>query len=94
MLVLSASTSLSFFSAQKLLGLCREHALPIVNISARFVHFVDNAESLSANEQDVLDKLLTYGPKSDGVEISGEEFIVIPRFGTITMGIQSHGYCT
>lgn len=84
MLVLPASTSLSFFSAQKLLGLCREHALPIVNISARFVHFVDNTESLSANEQDVLDKLLTYGPKSDGVEISGEEFIVVPRFGTIS----------
>src|SRR6187431_1791462 len=55
-------------------------------LGARFVHFVDLERDLDSRERTLLDRLLTYGPREpEGVApISGNEVIVVPRFGTIS----------
>ncbi|HUQ08695.1 MAG TPA: phosphoribosylformylglycinamidine synthase [Steroidobacteraceae bacterium] len=58
-------------------------------ISARFVHFVDVSRALDANEQQLLERLLTYGPREpEGgtapANPGKNEIVVVPRFGTIS----------
>ncbi|HEX6637032.1 MAG TPA: phosphoribosylformylglycinamidine synthase, partial [Steroidobacteraceae bacterium] len=62
-------------------------------ISARFVHFVDVSRDLDARERQLLERLLTYGPrepqgtKAGAVRpgpVKGDAVIVVPRFGTIS----------
>lgn len=84
MLVLPASSCLTPFSTQKLLEQCQHANVPVVDVSAQFVHLVDTHDTLDAAQQEVLAKLLTYGPKSHDKVIDGEVFVVIPRFGTIS----------
>ena len=84
MLILPGSTSLSHFANQKLLDACQELALPVTSINAQYVHFVKVDEPLSQDQQDVLNKLLTYGPAREEVTHDGELLLVTPRFGTIS----------
>src|SRR5690242_9235381 len=55
-------------------------------ISARFIHFVDVSRDLDARERQLLERLLTYGPREpQGIRpVSGQELVVVPRFGTIS----------
>jgi len=56
-------------------------------ITARFVHFVDLARDLDARELELLERLLTYGPREAGsvpVDPAAVEIVVVPRFGTIS----------
>ena len=72
MLILPGSTSLSHFANQKLLDACQELALPVTSINAQYVHFVKVDEPLSQAQQDVLNKLLTYGPAREEVTPADE----------------------
>ena len=84
MLILPGSTSLSEFANQKLLDACQSQGLPVSAINAQYVHFIAAATELSDAQLAVLGKLLTYGPKRNDIEHSGELFLVTPRFGTIS----------
>src|SRR6185312_10204711 len=55
-------------------------------ISARFVHFAALARTLTADELQILQRLLTYGPRSPLTSESteGERLLVVPRTGTIS----------
>src|SRR5689334_22701715 len=55
-------------------------------ISACFIHFVDVSRDLDARERQLLERLLTYGPREpQGIRpVSGQELVVVPRFGTIS----------
>ena len=55
----------------------------IVGITGRFLHFVDSPTELTELDRNRLDALLTYGEPFAGGE-EGDEFVVIPRFGTIS----------
>lgn len=80
MLILPGSPALSAFRKEKLL-----RALPRVEaLSARFVHFVEISVPLSAQEQAVLDGLLSYGPTISEEQVEGRQFLVVPRPGTIS----------
>ena len=83
MLILPGSHALSAFRSQRLLATLQliDHA--IVGISARYLHFVDSTAALSSADMDRLKGLLTYGEPTSGTT-DGDEFIVIPRFGTIS----------
>ncbi len=60
-----------------------EHA--IVGIGATFWHFVELARPLAAHEAATLARLLTYGPEPAGERTApGQEFLVVPRPGTIS----------
>lgn len=60
-------------------------------VSARFVHFADLSRDLDARERQLLDRLLTYGPRepqgakaAQGQALPGQQVVVVPRFGTIS----------
>ncbi len=58
----------------------------LLDLGARFTHFVDLERDLDAREHALLERLLTYGPREDATaaRASGSEIIVVPRFGTIS----------
>ncbi|MDP5007586.1 MAG: phosphoribosylformylglycinamidine synthase, partial [Glaciimonas sp.] len=73
--------ALPTFRSQRLLSQLQAIDQNITGVTGRYDHFVD--ASLSHDDQARLQALLTYGDPFVGVD-GGEEFIVIPRFGTIS----------
>ena len=86
MLTLPGAPALSPFRITKLLSLLRAREPSVTGLTSRFVHFTDAARALEAAEAGILARLLTYGPRVDGVEADeqGELVIVVPRAGTIS----------
>ncbi|WP_292931610.1 phosphoribosylformylglycinamidine synthase [Noviherbaspirillum sp.] len=83
MLILPGSNALSAFRTQRLLSQLQEVEPAIVGVTGRFLHFIDAASAPSQDDIGRLDALLTYGEPFTGAA-EGEEFVVIPRFGTIS----------
>ncbi|MDO9421200.1 MAG: phosphoribosylformylglycinamidine synthase [Herminiimonas sp.] len=83
MLILPGSNALSAFRTERLLLQLQEIDHAIVSVTGRFLHFIDSAAPIAPDDVKRLDGLLTYGEPFDG-KIEGDEFVVIPRFGTIS----------
>src|SRR4051812_41702330 len=84
MLILRGAPALSSFRTQKLLTNLQQVA-SVTNVSSEFVHFAHLSAPLNDVQQNVLQQLLTYGPKVEGeVSHEGELFLVVPRLGTIS----------
>jgi phosphoribosylformylglycinamidine synthase len=83
MLILPGSNALSAFRVQRLLAQLKEIEPAISAVSGRFLHFVDSAIALTEQDTQQLSAMLTYGEPFEG-QIEGEQFIVLPRFGTIS----------
>lgn len=84
MLVLRGAPALSEFRTKKLMQSIASLNLPVHSLFAEFVHFAQVSAQLSENDQQVLDKLLTYGPKIEEQQHKGMLLLVIPRGGTIS----------
>src|SRR3569832_1362054 len=87
MLILPGSTALSAFRTQRLLSQLQEIDPNIAGITGRYLHFIDASRPLEQADVGRLDALLTYGdPFADNgrSKEQGDEFVVIPRFGTIS----------
>ncbi|OZY85994.1 phosphoribosylformylglycinamidine synthase [Cellvibrio mixtus] len=85
MLILRGAPALSSFRTQKLLTTLQQRVPAVTGVSSEFVHFANLSALLSAEQQQVLQQLLTYGPKVEGeVNHDGELFLVVPRLGTIS----------
>lgn len=86
MLILPGSNALSAFRSQRLLTQLQAALPSVAAVQARYVHFIDAAEPLSADDTGRLGALLTYGEPAhaDNTDGAVEEFFVIPRFGTIS----------
>ncbi|HEX7762360.1 MAG TPA: phosphoribosylformylglycinamidine synthase, partial [Cellvibrio sp.] len=85
MLILRGAPALSSFRTQKLLTTLQQRVPAVTGVSSEFVHFANLSAPLSAEQQQVLQQLLTYGPKVEGeVNHDGELFLVVPRLGTIS----------
>ena len=83
MLILPGSNALSAFRAQRLLSAIQEIDPAATGISGRYLHFIDGGGSLSESDLTRLKTLLTYGEPYTQAE-KGEEFIIVPRAGTIS----------
>ena len=83
MLILPGSNALSAFRTQRLLSQLQAVESAIVGVTGRFLHFIDAATAPSQDGIGRLNALLTYGEPFAGVA-EGDEFVVIPRFGTIS----------
>ncbi len=85
MLCLPGSPALSAFRLQKLKRQLLDSGIQVTAIASHYLHLVDaeNAE-FDAAERQILDNLLTYGPKSNPEAVEGQRLIVIPRPGTIS----------
>ena len=84
MLILRGSPALSPFRLQKLQASLAAAGLPIRALSATFVHLAEVEGTLSAPQQAILEKLLTYGPSRAASEVQGLVQVVAPRPGTIS----------
>ncbi len=81
---LRGAPALSDFQQQKLLTQCTELALPVNNIYAEYTHFAHLSAELNKDELTVLQKLLTYGPRSNTHQPQSNLLLVTPRPGTIS----------
>lgn len=84
MLTLRGSAALSAFRREKLLTQIRAIDSSIRAVDAEYVHFASLSGDLAAEQQQVLEALLHYGPRAEAVDNSGRLFLVLPRPGTIS----------
>ncbi|MFL9879806.1 phosphoribosylformylglycinamidine synthase [Herbaspirillum rhizosphaerae] len=83
MLILPGSNALSAFRTQRLLSQLQSVDAAITGVTGRYIHFIDAVGDVSQDDKARLDGLLTYGEPFSGAA-EGDEFVVIPRFGTIS----------
>ncbi|WP_369958865.1 phosphoribosylformylglycinamidine synthase [Pseudomonas benzenivorans] len=84
MLILRGAPALSAFRHGKLLEQLTGKVPAVTGLYAEFAHFADVSGVLDADEERVLARLLKYGPSVPVQEPSGQLFLTIPRFGTIS----------
>lgn len=84
MLVLRGAPALSDFRISKLRNQFDSLNLSVTGMYAEFVHFAEVDGELNKAQQEVLDKLLTYGPSAEQHEPAGQLMLVVPRPGTIS----------
>ncbi len=86
MLILPGNRAFSDFNKNKLLKNLQKHIPDIINIHARYWHFVKSAKTMNEDELALLKELLEYGEgdHSEADEPPGELFLVTPRPGTIS----------
>ncbi|WP_151447702.1 phosphoribosylformylglycinamidine synthase [Lacisediminimonas profundi] len=83
MLILPGSNALSSFRTQRLLAKLQDLEPSITGVSGRYLHFIDAREAVGDQGRARLAALLEYGEPFAGHE-EGEQFVVLPRFGTIS----------
>ena len=84
MLILRGAPALSAFRHGKLLEQLTSKVPAVTGLYAEFAHFAEVSGVLSADDEQVLARLLKYGPSVPVQEPSGRLFLSIPRFGTIS----------
>lgn len=84
MLISRGSPALSDFRIQKLTDNLRQFIPGLQSCYAEYMHFVDVEGELSKEQQQLLARLLDYGPLAETHEPAGELLVVIPRPGTIS----------
>ena len=84
MLILRGAPALSAFRHQKLLAQLNDKVPSVSGLYAEFAHFAEVNGVLTEDEQQVLARLLKYGPSVAVQEPAGRLFLVLPRFGTIS----------
>ncbi|QRV25317.1 phosphoribosylformylglycinamidine synthase [Marinomonas foliarum] len=86
MLTLHGSAALSAFRKAKLLANMQASIPSVTDVDAQFLHFVELADNqtLTAEQETVLQRALAYGPKSSQVSSSDQSVLVVPRLGTIS----------
>ncbi|MDP2746256.1 phosphoribosylformylglycinamidine synthase [Pseudomonas sp.] len=84
MLILRGAPALSAFRHGKLLEQLTSKVPAVTGLYAEFAHFAEVIGVLNADEEQVLARLLKYGPSVPVQEPSGRLFLTIPRFGTIS----------
>ncbi|WP_339459715.1 phosphoribosylformylglycinamidine synthase [Pseudomonas sp. EA_105y_Pfl2_R69] len=84
MLILRGAPALSAFRHGKLLEQLTGKVPAVTGLYAEFAHFAEVSGVLNADEEQVLARLLKYGPSVPVQEPSGRLFLTIPRFGTIS----------
>ncbi|MEX2364988.1 MAG: phosphoribosylformylglycinamidine synthase, partial [Pseudohongiellaceae bacterium] len=88
MLTLQGAPALSAFSREKHLRLLQNSFPGITSLQANFVHFASLCAPLVAQETELLNQLLNYGPRPDAEPAGSQEytdrFLVVPRPGTIS----------
>ncbi|MDG9921965.1 MULTISPECIES: phosphoribosylformylglycinamidine synthase [unclassified Pseudomonas] len=84
MLILRGAPALSAFRHGKLLSQLTAKVPAVTGLYAEFAHFAEVTGVLTADEEQVLARLLKYGPSVPVQEPSGKLFLTIPRFGTIS----------
>ncbi len=86
MLTLHGSAALSAFRKAKLLANMKASVASVTDVDAQFLHFVElvDRQTLTTEQEAVLERALAYGPKSSQIHSSEQSVLVVPRLGTIS----------
>ncbi len=84
MLILRGAPALSEFRQQRLLSELQSQLPNVTGVYGEFMHFAKLSAELSADEQQVLETILRYGPSVQVEETSTQMLLVVPRLGTIS----------
>ena len=84
MLILRGAPALSAFRHGKLLEQLSQKVPAVTGLYAEFAHFAEVDGELTDDQQQVLGRLLKYGPSVPVQEPTGRLFLVVPRLGTIS----------
>ncbi|MCL7462461.1 phosphoribosylformylglycinamidine synthase [Pseudomonas sp. NW5] len=84
MLILRGTPALSAFRHGKLLEQLTLKVPAVTGLYAEFAHFAEVSGALDSNEEQVLARLLQYGPSVPAQEPVGRLLLVVPRLGTIS----------
>jgi phosphoribosylformylglycinamidine synthase len=84
MFSLPGAPALSQFRLERLLQALQGADSRVRALGSRLIHFVDAARPLDEAEQELLGKLLTYGPRPHLQEERGQRLLVTPRLGTVS----------
>jgi len=84
MLELRGAPALSSFRNTKMLTSIQQQVPAVDTVYAEFMHFVDVEKELIAEELNILNRILKYGPKAETEAADGVLFLVVPRPGTIS----------
>ncbi|MEN8107901.1 MAG: phosphoribosylformylglycinamidine synthase [Pseudomonadota bacterium] len=84
MLHLRGCPALSDFRLEKLLSQLQASVAAVSSVTADYLHIVELEETLSDAQQQILARLLSYGPAVNGAEPAGIPLVVVPRPGTIS----------
>ena len=76
--------ALSDFRLDKLLTTARRSVPRIARIRTQYWHFVKLTRALESAERDLIEQLLTYGPKSADEDLHDDVLLVVPRLGTLS----------
>ncbi|WP_144391342.1 phosphoribosylformylglycinamidine synthase [Pleionea sediminis] len=84
MLIFRGAPAFSEFRIKKIKQQCLENGLKLADVYAEYVHFIQVKDDLSENEEQIVKRLLTYGPSIPAHEPTGSLLVVVPRPGTIS----------
>jgi len=84
MLILPGAPALSNFRLAKRLESLRAACPGITGVAARYIHLAELARPLDSDEQQILERLLSYGPSRAQMPEQGAQIVIVPRFGTIS----------
>ncbi|MDP6189654.1 MAG: phosphoribosylformylglycinamidine synthase, partial [Gammaproteobacteria bacterium] len=84
MLTLRGAPALSEFRQQRLLAELQAQIPAVTGVYGEFMHFVKLHAELTANEQQVLESILQYGPSAQREDTTDLMLLVVPRLGTIS----------
>ncbi|NOT83887.1 MAG: phosphoribosylformylglycinamidine synthase, partial [Methylococcaceae bacterium] len=84
MLKIFGTAALSEFRLQQLLLQLQGITSDITAVSAQYIHFIQIEQELTEQEHKILGRLLNYGYTTPVAAITGEQFWIVPRAGTIS----------
>ena len=87
MIVLPGAPAFTKARSQELLARIQAANPNVSGVHARYAHFVDGGDTLAPAQREVLEQLLTYGPRAEeasGPHNNALSFWVTPRLGTIS----------
>ena len=84
MLTLPGAPALSAFRLSKLLNDIQTLEPSVTAVRASYLHLAETDRELSERDNQVLQRLLTYGPRAEKSAEQGQMVLVVPRFGTIS----------
>ncbi len=84
MLISRGAPALSDFRIKKLTARLQPLVTGLQGCYAEFVHFADVEDELTTGQQQILTRLLEYGPQIESSSPQGELLLVVPRAGTIS----------
>ena len=85
MIVIPGKAALSAGRLSKRLAKIQSQNPGVSALSARFIHFVDLGEAkLTVDAEQLLARLLEYGPRDESAPLDGSRYFIVPRLGTIS----------